>query len=93
VALAAGLAGAKAEIFVPEHAVAAKVDAIRALGAEVHLVEGGYGETEARAKAHAHDTRKTFISPYNDGQVIAGQGTVALEVAKQLWRSMGRPAR
>lgn len=89
VALAAGLAGAQAEIFVPAHAVAAKVDAIRALGAEVHLVEGGYGETEAHAKAHAQETRKTFISPYNDGQVIAGQGTVALEATRQLIEEHG----
>jgi threonine dehydratase len=93
VALAAGLAGAKAEVFVPAHAVAAKVDAIRALGAEVHLVEGGYGETEAIAKAHAQETRKTFVSPYNDGQVIAGQGTVALEVARQLTEEHGTSAR
>jgi threonine dehydratase len=91
VALAAGLAGAKAEIFVPAHAVAAKVDAIRALGAEVHLVEGGYGETEAIAKAHASEAHRTFISPYNDGQVIAGQGTVALEVVRQLIEEHGTP--
>jgi threonine dehydratase len=93
VALAARLAGGKAEIFVPAHAVASKVDAIRALGAEVHLVEGGYGETEALAKAHAHEMRMTFISPYNDGQVIAGQGTVALEVADQLIEQHGASTR
>jgi threonine dehydratase len=92
VAMAAGLAGAKAEIFVPAHAVSAKVDAIRALGAEVHFVEGGYGETEAFAKAHAREARKTFISPYNDGQVIAGQGTVALETAGQLIEEHGTSA-
>lgn len=93
VALAAGLAGAKAAIFVPAHAVAAKVDAIRTLGAEVHLVEGGYGETEDLAKVHAQTKGKTFISPYNDGQVIAGQGTVALEVASQLIEQHGTSTR
>lgn len=92
VAFAAGLAGAKAEIFVPAHAVPAKVEAIRALGAEVHKVEGSYVETEAAAKKHAQEHGKTFISPYNDGQVIAGQGTAAVEVRDQLSEAWGLTA-
>jgi len=91
VALAARLSGARAEIFVPSHAVAAKVDAIRTLGGEVQLVEGGYDETEAIAKAYAEEKGRTFVSPYNDGQVIAGQGTAALEVLEQL-PEVGGPA-
>ncbi|HEY5981908.1 MAG TPA: pyridoxal-phosphate dependent enzyme [Anaerolineales bacterium] len=84
VALAASLTDAKAEVFVPDHAVATKVDAIRKMGAELHLVAGGYGEAEAAAQKYAAATGKTFISPYNDGQIIAGQGTLALEVLEQL---------
>jgi threonine dehydratase len=47
VALAGQLAGAKVEVFVPRHAVPAKVEGIRRLGAELHFVDGGYAETEA----------------------------------------------
>ena len=44
----------------------------------------GYGEAEAAGRQYAGDRQKTFISPYNDGQVIAGQGTAALEILEQL---------
>ena len=83
VALAGQLAGTRVEIFVPAHAVPAKVEAIRKLGGALHFVEGGYGETERAAKAYAREKTMTFVSPYNDGQIIAGQGTVALEVMQQ----------
>jgi threonine dehydratase len=73
VALAAGLAGAKAEIFVPSHAVTAKVDAIRALGADVHLVEGGYA---ARPLPGLCGRRARRSSRYNDGG-DRGQGRCA----------------
>jgi len=84
VAMAAGLSGAAVEVFVPEHAVAKKVDAIRALGARVYLVPGGYAEAEAAGRDYAEKNQKTWVSPYNDGQVIAGQGTVGLEILSAL---------
>lgn len=80
VALAARMSDTRVEVFVPEQAVARKVEAMRALGAEVHVVHGGYAEAEAAALAYATERQKTWVSPYNDGQVIAGQGTVALEI-------------
>ncbi|MFH1184944.1 MAG: pyridoxal-phosphate dependent enzyme [Chloroflexota bacterium] len=84
VALAGQLTGSKVQVFVPAHAVPSKVEAIRALGGEVRFVDGGYGETETAALEYARDKNRTFISPYNDGQIIAGQGTIALEVVQQL---------
>jgi len=84
VALAAQLVGAQAAIFVSEHAVPAKVEAMRALGAEVRLVAGGYGEAEQAGIAFAKEHNAIWISPYNDGQVIAGQGTLGMELLQEL---------
>ena len=80
VALAGGLTGAKVTCFVSEHAVPVKVNAIRSLGAEIVTVPGGYPEAEAAGLAFAREYNKTWVSPYNDEQVIAGQGTVGLEL-------------
>ena len=84
VALAAQMSGAAVQVFVPEGAVRKKVDAMQALGAEVIAVKGGYGEAERVGRDYAATNSKTWISPYDDGQVIAGQGTVALEALDQL---------
>jgi threonine dehydratase len=80
VALAGQLNGARVTCFVSEHAVPVKVDAIRALGAEIVVIAGGYPEAEAAGRKFAADNQKTWVSPYNDGQVIAGQGTIGLEL-------------
>ena len=50
----------------------------------MRLVAGGYEAAEAAAIRHAHENQQTYVSPYNDGQVIAGQGTLALEVLREL---------
>jgi len=84
VAYACRLVGAPVLIFASEHAVPAKVDAMRNLGAEVRLVPGGYAEAEAAGLSYAQTHAATWISPYNDGQVIAGQGTLGLEALEQL---------
>lgn len=84
VALAARLTNAAVEVFVSEHAVPAKVQAMQELGASIHPVQGGYAEAEAAGRRFADDHHRTFVSPYNDGQVIAGQGTIGLEIERQL---------
>ena len=84
VALAGQKVGAVVEVFVSDHAVPAKVDAMRALGAIIHAVPGGYPEAEAAGKAYAEAQQKTWVSPYNDGQIIAGQGTIGLEILREL---------
>ena len=84
VALAAQKAGTRATIFASEQAVPAKIEAMRKLGAELHLVPGGYGEAEKAGLEYASRVGGTWVSPYNDGQVIAGQGTIALEAWQDL---------
>ncbi len=84
VALAGRITGAPVEVFVSEHAVPSKVQAMRELGAQVRTVPGGYAEAEAAARQYAAEQQRTFVSPYNDGQVIAGQGTMGLEIMRQL---------
>jgi len=71
-------------VFVPEDAAAGKVQAIERLGAQVHYHGDDGAVTEAHARQYARDHRLTYISPYNDLQVIGGQGTIAVELAKQL---------
>lgn len=84
VALAASQVGARAIIFASEHATPTKIQGMRSLGADVRLVAGGYGEAEQAGLAYAAESGATWISPYNDGQVIAGQATLALEVMQQI---------
>ena len=80
VAFAGNIKHAPVIVFTSDHASPNKVQAMRELGAEVHLVPGGYAEAEQTGIEFARNTNSTWISPYNDGMVIAGQGTVGLEV-------------
>ncbi len=81
VALAAQEAGASALIVMPETASRVKVEAVRQLGAEVRLIGRDYDEAEAAWPAVAEETGRTLIHPFMDPGVIAGQGTVGLEIA------------
>jgi threonine dehydratase len=84
VALAGSLCGVPVIVFASDHAVPDKIRAMQKLGAEVQQVTGGYAQAEATGIAYAHGSSLTWISPYNDGQVIAGQGTIALELLQDL---------
>ena len=84
VALAGRLVGAQVTVFVSNHAVPNKVDAMRSLGAAIHFVEGGYEEAESTAIHYAREQKKIWVSAYNDGQVMAGQGTIGLELLPDL---------
>jgi threonine dehydratase len=84
IALAGQLKHAPVIVFASEHALPVKLNAMRELGAEIRLVPGGYGEAESAAISFSKATGATWISPYNDGMVIAGQGSLALEVIKEL---------
>jgi threonine dehydratase len=87
VALAADRFGARADLFMPIDAPLAKVAAVRSYGGEVHLVEGSYDEAAAAAAAFAEGEGKTLVPPFDDPHVIAGQGTLGLEVARQAPRT------
>jgi threonine dehydratase len=84
VALAGQLVNAPVAVYISENAVPSKIEAIRALGAEVCLVPGGFGEAEKTALAKVGQSNATWVSPYNDGHIIAGQGTLGLEILDQL---------
>jgi len=84
VALAAQKNGIKSVICLPDGAPISKVEATKSYGAEVCLVEGVYDDAYKRALELRDEKGYTFIHPFDDEQVIAGQGTIALELAEQL---------
>jgi threonine dehydratase len=71
-------------IFVPENAVATKVNAIRRFGADLRFYGNDAATTEIYARNYARENDLVYISPYNDPQVIGGQGTIAVELSRQL---------
>ncbi len=83
VAYAASKVGRRATIFVPELASQRKLDKIIRYGAEVVSVPGDPLDAEVRARTEASNQGVPYISPYNDADVIAGQGTVGLEIVRQ----------
>ncbi|MDZ7644535.1 MAG: pyridoxal-phosphate dependent enzyme [Woeseiaceae bacterium] len=84
VAWAMARLGVQGVVFVPEQSSSTKVEAIRRAGAEVrfHGTDGLQTETHARAYASEHGMH--YLSPYNDPDVIAGQGSCGVEIARQL---------
>ena len=84
VALAAQKNGIKSVICLPAGAPISKVEATKSYGAEVCLVEGVYDDAYKKALQLRDEKGYTFIHPFNDEDVIAGQGTIALELSEQL---------
>ena len=84
VALAAQKNGIKSVICLPDGAPISKVEATKSYGAEVCLVEGVYDDAYQKALQLRDEKGYTFIHPFNDEDVIAGQGTIALELIEQL---------
>ncbi|HEX3781960.1 MAG TPA: threonine/serine dehydratase [Pseudonocardiaceae bacterium] len=84
VAHALDLLGGRGIVFVPENVASVKVDAIRRFGVEIRSHGTDSGAVEIMARQFATDEGLTYISPYNDVDVIAGQGTVGVEIAEQL---------
>jgi threonine dehydratase len=83
VALAAHRVGAIAQIYMPREAPLAKVAAVKRYGGEPFLVDGSYDAAEEAARGAARKTGMIFVPPFDDPAVIAGQGTVGLELARQ----------
>ncbi len=84
VALAASKYGIKATICLPDGAPISKVEATKSYGAEVVMVKGVYDDAYKRALELRDEMGYTFVHPFNDDNVIAGQGTVALEILNEL---------
>lgn len=76
--------GIAATVCVPDWADPSKLEAIRAAGANVVLSGGSYDEAEDRAAVLAESDGMTLVHPFDDPDVIEGQGTIALELAEQL---------
>ncbi len=83
VSLAAGKLHRKAVVFMPSIAPISKVEATRKLGAEVHLVDGVYDDAYLAAEKYCSGHGGIFVHPFDDEDVIAGQGTIALEILAQ----------
>lgn len=84
VALAATRSGTKSLICLPDSAPISKVEATKRYGASVELVNGVYDDAYARALELQKEKGYTFIHPFNDENVIAGQATIGLEILDQL---------
>lgn len=84
VALAATKNGIKSLICLPDSAPISKVEATKGFGAEVCLVEGCYDDAYQKALELKESEGYTFIHPFDDENVIAGQGTIALEIINDL---------
>lgn len=84
VALAAAKNGIQSLICIPDSAPISKVEATKSYGAQVCLVKGVYDDAYQKACDLQKESGATFIHPFNDPQVIAGQGTIGLEILSQL---------
>jgi threonine dehydratase len=84
VARAAAELGVQATVVVPETASPAKIEALKKSGARLMLHGGNYDEAEERGRRLAKESDRHFVSAYNDPAVIAGGGTVALEILDEL---------
>ena len=84
VALAAGLLGARATVFMPTGAPLPKLAATRAYGATVHLHGDDLGQALDAAVEFAERTGSVFIHPFDHRDIVAGQGTVGMEILEQL---------
>ena len=84
VALGSQVNNIKAKIFVPSTAPISKVEATKSYGAEVVLVDGIYDDAYAAARAEAEKSGAVFVHPFDDEEIIAGQGTIGLEIYQEL---------
>ncbi|MBV8690473.1 MAG: threonine ammonia-lyase [Actinobacteria bacterium] len=91
VALAASLTGSRSTIFMPANAPLPKVEATRAYGATVRLVGNVVDDCMVGAREYAETSGAVFVPPFDDELVIAGQGTVGLEIASEAPDGEGGP--
>ncbi len=84
VALASSRQGVRSVVYMPDSAPISKVEATKRLGAEVMLTKGAYDDAYAAALKAQQETGATLIHPFDDDEVIAGQGTIGLEILDQM---------
>ncbi len=81
---AARTLGHRAEIFVPASSPAAKIERVRATGADVTIVDGLYDDAAAAAAIRHGESGAVWMHPYDQPAVVAGQGTIGLELSEQV---------
>jgi len=86
VCYAARHAGAVATVYLPRDTSQSKISMMERLGGRIVFVDGDCLSAEVAARAAAEESGSVFVSPYNDLEVIAGQGTIGLELSKQIER-------
>lgn len=84
IALSAKKAGIASTIFIPSVAPISKIEATKRLGAEIKIIDGIYDDAYDAAAEYQLSTGSTFIHPFDDVDVIAGQGTIGLEILEQV---------
>lgn len=84
-ALTGKLLGIKATVIMPEEAPIAKQEATRGYGAEVILKGETFNDSRLYMEQFAKETGKTIVHPYDDNEVMAGQGTIGLEILDSIW--------
>jgi threonine dehydratase len=84
VAHAARIVGTEALVVVPDNANPSKLAAIERLGAQIEVIGHDSVESESGARRVAAERGRTYVSPYNDAQVIGGQGTLGIELLEQV---------
>jgi threonine dehydratase len=84
VALSAQRAGIEATIFIPSVAPLSKIEATKKFGANIKIIDGVYDDAYEAAVAYQKESGGVFIHPFDDIDVIAGQGTIGLEILEQI---------
>ncbi|MCC3688765.1 bifunctional threonine ammonia-lyase/L-serine ammonia-lyase TdcB [Bacillus cereus] len=85
VALSSHLLGIKSKIVMPTSAPQAKVDATRGYGSEVILHGDTFDDAKAKCEEIIKETGETYLHPYDDAEVMAGQGTIGLDILDDMW--------
>ncbi|MCH5477238.1 bifunctional threonine ammonia-lyase/L-serine ammonia-lyase TdcB [Bacillus cereus] len=85
VALSSHLLGIKSKIVMPTSAPQAKVDATRGYGSEVILYGDTFDDAKAKCEEIIKETGETYLHPYDDIEVMAGQGTIGLDILDDMW--------
>ncbi|EXY05363.1 bifunctional threonine ammonia-lyase/L-serine ammonia-lyase TdcB [Bacillus cereus] len=85
VALSSHLIGIKSKIVMPTSAPQAKVDATRGYGSEVVLYGETFDDAKAKCEEIIQETGETYLHPYDDVEVMAGQGTIGLDILDDMW--------
>ncbi|MDA2434379.1 bifunctional threonine ammonia-lyase/L-serine ammonia-lyase TdcB [Bacillus cereus] len=85
VALSSHLLGIKSKIVMPTSVPQAKVDATRGYGSEVILYGDTFDDAKAKCEEIIKETGETYLHPYDDVEVMAGQGTIGLDILDDMW--------